>query len=144
MLTNAPKSQKLMAISATFMSMTEKKMEEKEKLEPVPYIWYLVTFKYQIEALLDIKSKVNTMSQAFTSQLGFKIQKTNIEAQKIDNTTLKTYEIIVSTFSILDKDNREKFFEESFFLADVKSNVVLGILFLTISNANIDFQAWNL
>ena len=47
------------------------------------------------------------MSQVFTSKLGFKIQKTNVGAQKIDGTTLKTYKIVVSTFSMLDKDDRE-------------------------------------
>ena len=42
------------------MSMTKKKTEE--KLEKVSYIWYFVTFKDQIEALLDLKSKVNIMN----------------------------------------------------------------------------------
>ncbi len=52
--------------------------------------------------------------------------------------------MVVSIFSISEKDGRERFFEESFLLVDVKSDVVLGILFLTMSNADIDFQAWNL
>ncbi len=47
--------------------------------------------------------------------------------------------MIVSTFSISDKDDRERFFEESFQLANVKLDVVLGIFFLTISNIDIDF-----
>ena len=81
------------------------------------------------------------MSQVFTFQLGLKIQRTNIEAQKIDNTTLETYEIVVSTFFVSDKDRREKFFEKSFLLADVNPDVVLGMLFLTMSNVDIDFQA---
>ncbi len=51
--------------------------------------------------------------------------------------------MVVLTFSVLDKDGKERFFEESFLLADVKSDVVLGILFLTMSNANVDFRAWN-
>ncbi len=52
-----------MAVSATSMSMTDKKTEE---LELVPCIWYSVTFKKnQIEALLDSGSEVNAMSQAF-------------------------------------------------------------------------------
>ena len=38
-----------------------------------------------------------------------------------------------------DKDNKEKFFEESFLLTDVKSDIVLGISFLTMSNADVDF-----
>ena len=52
--------------------------------------------------------------------------------------------MIVSTFFILDKDGRKKFFEKSFLLADVNPEIVLRILFLTMSNANIHFQAWNL
>ncbi len=84
------------------------------------------------------------MSQAFTHQLGLKICKTNVGAQKIDGTTLETYKMIVSTFSVLDKNNRERFFEESFLLADVKPDIVLGIPFLTMSNADVDFQAQDL
>ena len=43
-----------------------------------------------------------------------------------------------------DKDNRGRFFGKSFLLADVKLDTVLMMLFLTMSNANIDFQAQNL
>ena len=52
--------------------------------------------------------------------------------------------MVVFTFTVLDKDNKEKFFEESFLLADVKPNIVLAMLFLTIKNTDINFQAWNL
>ena len=52
--------------------------------------------------------------------------------------------MVVSTFSVSDKDSRKRFFEKSFLLADVKPEIVLGILFLTISNADVDFQARNL
>ncbi len=52
--------------------------------------------------------------------------------------------MVVSTFSVSDKDGRERFFEENFLLADVKSDIVLGMPFLTMSNANIDFQARDL
>ena len=52
--------------------------------------------------------------------------------------------MVVITFSMLDKNVREIFFEESFLLADVKPEIVLGMPFLTISNADIDFQARNL
>ncbi len=57
---------------------------------------------------------------------------------------METYEIVVSTFPMLNKDGREKFFEESFLLADVKPNIVLRMPFLTMSNADIDFQARDL
>ncbi len=52
--------------------------------------------------------------------------------------------MVVSTFSVSDKDEREKFFEESFLLADVSPDIVLGMPFLTMSNADINFQARNL
>ncbi len=44
--------------------MIDKKTEE--ELEWVPCIHYPVIFKDQTKALLDLKSKVNVMSQAFT------------------------------------------------------------------------------
>lgn len=47
-------------------------------------------------------------------------------------------------FSMLNKDNRERFFEINFLLTDVKLDVVLEIFFLTTKNADIDFQAWDL
>ncbi len=84
------------------------------------------------------------MSQAFTQQLGLKIRKTNVGAQKIDGTTLETYGIVVSTFSVSDKDGRKRFFEESFLLADVSPDIVLGMPFLTMSNSDVDFQARDL
>ena len=44
----------------------------------------------------------------------------------------------------MDKDGKERFFEEKFLLADVKPDIVFEILFLTMSNADIDFQVQNL
>ncbi len=135
-------AKKLGAVSATSTSMTDKKTEE--ELEWAPCIWYPITFKDQTKALLDSGSKVNAISQAFAQQLGLKIRKTNFGAQKIDGTTLKTYGIVVSSFSMADKDRRERFFEKSFLLADVRPDILLGMPFLTMSNADINFQAQNL
>ena len=52
--------------------------------------------------------------------------------------------MVVFTFSISDKDGKEKFFKENFLLANVKPDIVFRMFFLTISNADIDFQAWDL
>ncbi len=98
-----------------------------------------MSFKDQTETLPDLGSEVNTMSQVFASQIGLKIQKTIIEAQKIDGTTLEIYEMVVSTFSMSNKDGRERFFEKNFLLTDVKPNIVLRMAFQTMSNADIDF-----
>ncbi len=49
--------------------------------------------------------------------------------------------MVVSIFSVLNKDGRERFFEESFLLTDVKPNIILRMPFLTISNIDVNFQA---
>ena len=137
MQTNAQKSQKISNGLVTFTSITDKKIEE--KLEWISFIWYPVIFKDQIEALLDFESDINVMSQAFAQQLGLKICKTNIEAQKIDGITLEIYGMVVSIFSVSNKDDRERFFKESFLLVDVKPDIVLGMPFLTMSNPDVYF-----
>ena len=52
--------------------------------------------------------------------------------------------MVVSIFFMADKDDKERFFEKSFLLADVKPDIVLGMLFLIMSNIDIDFQARDL
>ena len=52
--------------------------EKTEELEQVSCIWYSVIFKDCTEPLLDSKSKINVISQAFAFQLGLKIQKNTI------------------------------------------------------------------
>ena len=47
--------------------------------------------------------------------------------------------MVFSIFFMFDKDDKKSFFEESFLLANIKPNVVLKMLFLTISNIDIDF-----
>lgn len=46
------------------------------------------------------------MSSMFAFELGVKIQQTNVKVQKVDGTTLKIYETVVSFFFISDKDDR--------------------------------------
>ncbi len=52
--------------------------------------------------------------------------------------------MVVSTFFVSAKEGRERFFEESFLLADVKLDIVFEMFFLIMSNADIDFQARDL
>ncbi len=54
---------------------------------------------------------------------------------------MEIYTIAVSAFYVLDEDDKKRFFEENFLLANVKPDVVLGMLFLTMSNVDVDFQA---
>lgn len=84
------------------------------------------------------------MSQAFAFPLGLKIQKTDVKAQKINTTTLKINEIVVFTFFILNKEDRERFFKKNLLLADIKPNIVLDMIFLTMCNIVINFEARDL
>ena len=52
---------------------------------------------------------------------------------------LDTFGIIVSAFSVTKKANRVRFFEETFLVANVSLEEVLGMSFLTLSGADIDF-----
>ena len=52
--------------------------------------------------------------------------------------------MVVAAFSMVDKANRVRFFEETFLVANVSPKVVLGILFLTLSNADVDFSSRDL
>lgn len=57
---------------------------------------------------------------------------------------MENYKIVVSIYSKLDKDGRIMFFEKSFLLANVKLDIVFGMLFVIMSNVDISFKAWNL
>ncbi len=78
---------------------------------------------------------------SYCSQSDLKICKTKVDTQKINNSTLKTQRIVISIFSMLNKDDRGRFFEKSFLLADVKPDIVTKMPFLIISNVDIDFQS---
>ena len=106
----------------------------------VPCIHYPVQFQEeQVRALLDSGSKVNVMSLADTKKLGLKIWKTNVRAQKIDGLALKTFGMVIADFQVEDKGDKFTFFQKAFLAADIKFEVVLGMFFLKISNADVAF-----
>ena len=71
-------------------------------LNQVPCIYYPMQFwkdkGVTIQALIDLGSKVNAMTPAYTKQLGFQVQKTDVEAQKIDESLLRTFEMVIAGF----------------------------------------------
>ena len=79
------------------------------------------------------------MTSAYTAQLGLIVQKTNVGAQKIDGFYLTTYGMVIAIFQALDTLTCFQFFQETFLLANIDMEVVLGILFLTLSNASVQF-----
>ena len=60
--------------------------------------------------MLNSGSEVNVMSLIFARKLGLYIQKTNVKAQKIDGSALKTFEMVIVDFQVEDKDGRPRFF----------------------------------
>ena len=89
--------------------------------------------------MLNSGSKVNAMSPAYAKRLGLKTRKTNVRAQKIDGSALKTFGMVIADFQVEDKSGRPRFFQETFLVANTKFEMILGIPFLKISNADVAF-----
>ena len=111
-------------------------------LDWVPCICYPIWFKkseVQVQALTNFGSKVNVITPAYASKLGLKVYPTNVGAQKINGSTLKIFGIVLASFQVEDKLEKPWFFQKTFLLVDFSIKVVLEILFLTFSNADIKF-----
>ena len=52
---------------------------------------------------------------------------------------LNTYGMVVIPFSVMDKANRVRFFEETFRVANVSLEIVFEMPFLTLSSTDVDF-----
>ena len=120
-------------------------MEDKPlALDWVLYIHYPIWFKksgVQVQALIDSSSKINAMTPGYASKLGLKVCPTDVVAQKIDGSTLEMFGMVLASFQVEDKLGRARFFQETFILADLSVEMVLGMPFLTLSNADIQFAS---
>ena len=103
------KAKKLVSVLANSSLVTEASKEEYVSLERVPCIHYLLCFRKDIagvKAMIDSGSEVNTMSPAYASKLSFKVHHTDVEAEKIDGSTLETFEMVLASFQVEDKLGR--------------------------------------
>ena len=100
--------------------------------------------KKSVFALLGSNSEVNAIYPTLAQELRLPIRPTDVRAQKIDSTTLDNFEMVVTAFLVTKKANQVRFFEETFLVANVSTEVVLGIPFLTLSGADVDFLGWKL
>ena len=133
-------AKKPVSVLATFSSVTE--TNKKMTLERVPCIHYpLHSWKNTtgVGALIDSGSEVNAMTPAYAAKLGLKVWKTNIRNQKIDGSTLETFGTVLADFQIEDKLGRARFFQKTFLLADISTEVVLDMPFFTLSNTDVQF-----
>ena len=60
--------------------------------------------------------------------------------KKFTVTIFKIYEIVVVVFLIINSTKKVKFFKKTFLIVNISLNMVLGMLFLTLSSTNIDFS----
>ena len=72
-------------------------------------------------------------------KLGFCARKFYMSIQKIDGSHLEIFEIVIANYSIKDKLKRVRFFQETFLLTNISLKMVLEILFLSFSKADIWF-----
>lgn len=74
------------------------------------------------------------MTLGYIEKLDFGLQRTNIRTQKIDSINLVTYEIGKANFILQNKYIKDPFFKETFLLVNNSMKIILGILFLSISD----------
>ncbi len=79
------------------------------------------------------------MIPAYATKLSLTPRKISVRAQKIDGLPLETYDMVLACFLLLDSLGRDRFFEETFWLADTSIEIVLGMPFLGLSNTNFQF-----
>ena len=112
-------------------------------LDTIPCICYLVQFHKDkgkdVLALFDSSNEVNAMTLAHAAHLGLKVKVTHVGVQKINGSLLVTYSMVIAAFQVVDKLGRSWFFQETFLLADISIEVVLGMPFLTLSNVDVQF-----
>ncbi len=79
------------------------------------------------------------MTPAYAVELGLTTWRTSVGAQTIDGLPLETYSMASANFLLQDSLGNVQFFQESFLLADNSMVVVLGMLFLSLSNRDVKF-----
>lgn len=109
-------------------------------LRRVLCIQYPIYFQNsKAKAVINSGSKVNVMIPAYIAKLGIIIQKNIVGAQKINDLLSEIYSMASTVFSLQNSLETVWFSEETFLLADISMEVVLGIFFLSLSNINVKF-----
>ena len=112
-------------------------------LDRVSCICYPVQFHKDkdkdVLALLDSGSEVNAMTLVHAAYLRLKVRVTDVGALKIDGFSLANYGMVIAAFQVVDKLGRSRFFQETFLLANISMEVVLGMPFFSLSNVDVQF-----
>ena len=92
-----------------------------------------------VQALINLGSKVNTRNLNFAKKINLQLHKTKIGTQKVDDSKLNIFDIIIASLSKKNKEEKSCIFEKMFLLANISMNIALKISFLTLSNIEINF-----
>lgn len=88
---------------------------------------------------LDSSKEVNAITLAYATNLSWKLWFTNVKTQKIDNSIIKTFKIVLANFQFQDKFKKSQFFQKTFLVVNTNVTVILDKFLLVFSNANIIF-----
>lgn len=89
--------------------------------------------------MIDFGNEFNAITPAYTTILELCVCPTNIEAQKIDEFTLSTYNIMLVNFQLKDKLRKMRFFQKTILVTNIIIKIVLGMFFLVFSKMEINF-----
>ena len=92
-----------------------------------------------MRAMVDLGGKVNIMHLAYATKLGLRTRKIDVSVQKINGFHLNIFGMVIADCSVKDKLERVQSFQKTFLLANIDLEVVLTILFFTLSIVNISF-----
>lgn len=90
--------------------------------------------------MIDCGGKINTMTPVHTIQMDPAIKFIDVGTQKVYGFPPKVHVVVSIKLLVSDKKDSDRFFEEILLLANTNMEVVLGIFFVFLSNADIDFE----
>ena len=82
-----------------------------------------------MKTLINSGSKVNAMHPIYAMKLDLCTRKINVGVYNIDGSHLDTFGIVIADCLVKNKLTRVRFFQETFFLANIGLEVSWGYLF---------------
>lgn len=91
-------------------SVNDARNEDVIILDRMPCIYYLVPFwkrsKKGTRTLINLDSEINAITPVCAKHIGLRTKYMNVRALKIDDLSLKTLQIVIANFQVIDKLGR--------------------------------------
>ena len=139
----SPSKKSIVAAAASLPATTIKEASASPKtLEVAPCIEYEITHaKETAKALIDSGSEVNLISRAYANICALTVLHSSVSLEAINHQQVMTHGMGLLVFGVTDQLGQQRFFEETFLIADIPHNIVLGMPFLQLANPDIDWSA---